>query len=242
VSAGRGSADASVAAAPAAAAGPRHRVAILAGATGLVGGLLLERLCTAPDYRRVIALARRPPALSDPKLDVRPATYEALDRMLADMAAPDHAPIDVFCCLGTTIKAAGSQAAFRRVDHDYVLALGRWAAGVGARRFLVVSALGAAAESRVFYNRIKGETERELATHGLGSLVILRPSLLDGERAESRPGERLMLLLTRPIRAWLPARIRPVRPGDVAVAMLQAARSPRPPALITSDEMQRAAG
>jgi uncharacterized protein YbjT (DUF2867 family) len=227
---------------PTAAAGARHRVAILAGATGLVGGRLLERLCAAPEYRQVIALARRPPATTDPKLVVRAAAYEALDRTLADAAVADHLPIDVFCCLGTTIKAAGSEAAFRRVDHDYVLALGRWSAGVGARRFLLVSALGADPDSRVFYNRVKGETERDLAALGMAGLVILRPSLLDGERAASRPGERLALVLTRPIRAWLPARLRPVRPGDVAFAMLQAARSNPPPGLITSEQMQRVAG
>lgn len=177
--------------------------AVAAGATGLVGSELLPLLCEASEYGRVIALARRPVALVHPKLAVRAADFERLADVLRDVHGARR-PLDVFCSLGTTIAAAGSQAAFRRVDFDYVLALARWAKAAHARRFVVVSALGANAASAAFYNRVKGETEQALRALGLASLVILRPSLLDGERVERRAGERLALLVARPIRTLIP--------------------------------------
>lgn len=214
------------------------RTAVVAGATGLVGTELLRLLTEAPEYSRVVALARRPPAIGSPKLVVRRARFDALADELADLRA---APVDVFCCLGTTIAAAGSQLAFRVVDHDYVLAVGRWARDAHARRLLVVSALGADPASRVFYNRVKGETERDLAALGLESLVIVRPSLLDGDRAERRTGERLAILAARPLRGLLPASVRPVRARDVAASLLLATRAETTPRIVDSAQMHGAA-
>jgi uncharacterized protein YbjT (DUF2867 family) len=217
-----------------------RRAAVVAGASGLVGRELVARLLREPGYRRVVALSRRPLSLADAKLEVVDAAYDRLEAVLHGVTAADR-PLDVFCCLGTTIRAAGSEAAFRRVDHDYVLALGRWARAAHAHRMVVISALGADAGSRVFYNRVKGETERDLATLGLPSLVIVRPSLLAGERAEFRVGERLALLATRPLRALLPAGVRPIAAADVAQAMMNAALSESPPAVVDSAAMQGAA-
>lgn len=217
-----------------------QRVAVVAGATGLVGSELLQRLLVEPGYRLLIALARRPLVLTNPRLVLVDANFDQLDQVLS-RATAEAAPIDVFCCLGTTIRVAGSEAAFRRVDHDFVLALGRWAAHVGARRMLIISALGADAASRVFYNRVKGETERDLAAVGLRSLVILRPSLLTGERREFRFGERAALALTAPLRLFIPARMQPIAAADVAQAMINAAFADRPPAVIESAAMQDAA-
>lgn len=219
---------------------PAQRVAVVAGSTGLVGSELVRRLLAASGYRLVIALTRRPLALGDPRLLAADANFEQLDQTLA-LATAEAAPIDVYCCLGTTIRVAGSEAAFRRVDHDFVLALGRWAALVGARRMIVISALGANAASRAFYNRVKGETERDLAALGLRSLVILRPSLLTGQRRKFRFGERAALALTAPIRRIIPAAVRPIAAADVAQAMLDAASADRPPAVIESAAMQGAA-
>ena len=217
---------------------PARRVAVVAGATGLVGSELVRRLLAEPSYR-VVALTRRPLALADPKLVQVAAEFERLSATLATVTAASTA--DVFCCLGTTIGAAGSEAAFRRVDHDFVLALGRWAAHVRARRMIVISALGADAASRVFYNRVKGETERDLAALGLPSLVIVRPSLLSGGRAEFRLGERIALTLATPLRKLIPARVRPIAAADVAQAMIDAARADRAPGVIESAAMQGAA-
>ncbi len=216
-----------------------QRIAIVAGGTGLVGSELLTLLVAAPEYSRVIALARRPLTQSHEKLQQREADFQKLDAVLADLVRAST-PIDVFCCLGTTIRVAGSQAQFRRVDHDFVIALGRWCRDAGARRLLVISALGAEAQSHTFYSRVKGEMERDLVAMGLKSLVILRPSLLEGERREMRVGERLALLATRPLRRLIPARVRPVRARDVAAALLQAARAEKPPSVIESAQLQGA--
>jgi uncharacterized protein YbjT (DUF2867 family) len=213
------------------------RHAVLAGATGLVGSALLARLLADAGIARVHALTRRPLPPHD-KLSACPADFDALDRALASV--PPGAETDVYCALGTTIRTAGSQAAFRRVDHDYVLALARWAVAAHARRFLVVSALGADANSRNFYNRVKGETEAGLKALPLRSLVIAQPSLLAGERTEWRLGERLALAATRLLRAFIPAAVRPVNADDVAAALVQAAQQDSPPAALASAAMQGA--
>ena len=216
------------------------RTAVVAGPTGLVGSRLLDILLRERRYRRVVALSRR--ALEpEPKLEVVDADYDRLDHVLARVTSAGG-PVDVFCCLGTTIGRAGSKEAFRRVDHDYVLALGRWARSAGAHRMIVISAAGADPASGMFYNRVKGETERDLAALGLQSLVIARPSLLAGQRDEFRLGERLALMATRPFRGLIPAGVRPIDAADVAQAMLDAALTDAPPAVIDSAAMQGAAG
>lgn len=213
------------------------RDAVLAGGTGLVGAELLRLLAWEGDYDRVLALARRALPLSHPRIEPRPARFDALD----DALAGARAGCDVFCCLGTTIRTAGSREAFRAVDHGMVVALARWAKRHGARRFLLVSALGADPRSRVFYNRTKGEAERDARAEGPASVVVLRPSLLDGDRSERRFGEQVSLRLTRPLAGLIPAAWRPVHARDVAAAMLDAARADHPPAVIESAALQGAA-
>ncbi len=197
------------------------RTALIAGASGLVGRELLAMLLASPEYERVVALVRRPGGVQHPKLDERVVDFGALPA-----ADPALVADDVFCCLGTTIRVARSQEAFRIVDHDYPLALGRLAKTTGARRFLLISALGADANSTVFYNRVKGETERDLAALGLPALWCLRPSLLDGRREEARPGERIALVVGRviaPLMGGPLRRYRPVSTKAVARAMLRCA-------------------
>lgn len=218
-----------------------RKTAVVAGSTGLVGSRLVELLSTAPEYARVIALARRAGESGRPTVQWRAADFDHLDKLLADVHGSAATPLDVFCCLGTTIKTAGSEAAFRRVDFDYVVSLGRWAMQAAARRFVLVSALGANAASRVFYNRVKGEAELALRGLGLASVVILQPSLLDGERKEFRLGERLTLAALRPVRALFPRSVRPVLDIDVAATMLQAARAEGPQPVIASAQMHGAA-
>lgn len=213
------------------------RDAVLAGSTGLVGSQLLPLLASAPEYARVFALARRALPLTAPKVVAVPADFDALTASLQDAG---HGA-DVYCCLGTTIRAAGSEAAFRRVDHDFVLALAHWAKARSARRFVLVSALGADPNSRVFYNRAKGEIERAVRAEGPAAVTILQPSLLDGERAQSRSGEQLALRITRPLRGLIPRAWRPVAARDVAAAMLLAARADPAPTLIASAAMHGAA-
>ncbi|GAA5180942.1 oxidoreductase [Niveibacterium umoris] len=200
---------------------PATRTAVIAGSTGLVGRHLLDALLACNDYARVIALVRRASGLSHPKLEERVVDFARLDETA--LALPID---DVYCCLGTTIRVAGSQAAFRIVDHDYPVALARLAVARGAKRFLLISALGAHPAASVFYNRVKGETEHDIAKLGLAELWCFRPSLLDGERAESRPGERLGLALGRfvsPLMWGSLRRYRPIRAETVARAMLRCA-------------------
>jgi uncharacterized protein YbjT (DUF2867 family) len=191
-----------------------ERVALLAGASGLVGSALLRLLLADAGFDRVIAIGRRPLPVIHPKLDAQIVDFAAL---------PAIATTDAFCCLGTTIRAAGSQAAFRAVDHDHVLAVARSASG--ARSYLV-SSVGADTEARNFYLRVKGETERDVAALGHPGLDIFRPSLLLGPRADRRPAEAIAQALMPLVNPLLPTRYRAVDHAAVAGAMLAAARLP----------------
>lgn len=201
-------------------------VAWLAGATGLVGRALLDLLLDEDRVGRVTAVTRRPTGRSHPKLDELVTDLGRLEDELEGRVATH-----VFCCLGTTIAAAGSEAAFRRVDLEYPLRLARAARKAGARKFLVVTSMGADPRSRLFYSRVKGELEVELDTVGIPELHVFRPSLLLGERTERRPGERLAMALARPAQALLvgPLRkFRPIRAEQVARAMLKVALAATP--------------
>lgn len=215
------------------------RIAVVAGATGLVGSELVARLLREPAYRRVVALSRRPLVSPDARLVTADADFGRLHDILR-ASAQDGRLVDAYCCLGTTIRTAKSKAAFRLIDHDYVVAFAQWARDARARRLVVVSAMGADPGSRVFYSRVKGETETKLAALGLPSLVIVRPSLLAGPRAEFRLGERLALAATRPLGALLPASVRPIAAADVAQSMIDAALADAPPPVIESAAMQGA--
>ncbi|VXC81541.1 putative NAD(P)-binding protein YraR [Pseudomonas sp. 8Z] len=185
---------------------PQH--IMIAGATGLTGEYLLDRLLSEPTVARVLAPTRRPlashPHLENPLGD--------LDQLLSTLSGP----VDTaFCCLGSTLKQAGSQEAFRAVDHDLVLAFARRARELGARHLVVISALGADPQSSVFYNRVKGETEGALKAMDWPQLTIARPSLLLGARREFRLGERLAAPLLR----WLPGKYRGIDASVLARAL-----------------------
>jgi len=197
------------------------RTALLAGATGLVGHDLLQRLLADATCRRVTVLARSAPrdTIADARLDWRRIDF-------ARLPEPFPAVDDVYLALGTTIRAAGSEAAFRRVDFEFVVGIAAAARDAGATRLGVVSALGADATSRIFYNRVKGEAEAALRTLGYETLVIARPSLLVGDRAALgqpvRNGERWAMRLLSPVLRLVPAGMRPVRAADVAAALHRA--------------------
>ncbi|SDH26037.1 NAD(P)H-binding [Pseudomonas benzenivorans] len=181
---------------------------LLAGASGLTGEHLLDRLLNEPTVARVLAPSRRPlaehPHLENPVGELR----ELLPQL--------NGPIDTaFCCLGTTLKQAGSQEAFRRVDHDLVLAFAERARELGARHLLVVSALGADAKSALFYNRVKGEMEEALKDQAWPQLTLVRPSLLLGPRSDFRLGERL----AAPLMRWLPGKYRGIEATVLARAL-----------------------
>ncbi|RPI17020.1 MAG: oxidoreductase [Lysobacterales bacterium] len=189
-------------------------VAVLAGATGLVGGECLKQLVADHRYARVVVVTRRDagPAARHAKVEQVVSEFDRLDAVRDRLRDGDHA----YCALGTTIRKAGSQARFRAVDHDYVLRFAEAARAGGATHLSVVSALGASRASPFPYSRVKGETEEDLRRMGWPSLAILRPSVIAGARAESRPLERLGEHVLR----WAPAKWRPVAATDIAAAMI----------------------
>ena len=138
------------------------RSALLVGASGLIGSRLLTRLLAHPEYERVTVWVRRPVSLEIHKFAQVVVDFERLQDYAADLSVDD-----VYVALGSTIKKAGSQDAFRRVDHDYPIEIARIALRRGAQRFLLVSALGADTRSCVFYNRVKGDTETEIRARGV---------------------------------------------------------------------------
>lgn len=200
---------------------PVPRIALLAGATGLVGGELMAQLQASPRYTQVHVLVRRPgpQAGAEPKLTFHTVDFGKLPRRFPRVD-------DVFIALGTTLRDAGSEAAFRRVDLDYVVNTARAARVAGARRLAIVSALGADPKSRVLYNRVKGEMEAAVARLDFECAVIAQPSLLLGNRSAlgqtARPGETWAKRLSAPVRWLIPKRVRPIAAAAVASALLQA--------------------
>lgn len=195
---------------------------MLVGATGLVGGHVLQQALVDPRVTQVVAPTRRPlpshPKLLNPVVDFRrlPAQAEwwAVDALV--------------CTLGTTLRQAGSQQAFYQVDHDAVLEVAYLARRHGTGCMAFNSALGADAASRVFYSRTKGETERDLQAVGFASLSLVRPGLIGGARAESRPLERLAVAFTRLLQPLLPRRWRVVPAESIARHLLRAALQAQP--------------
>lgn len=168
-----------------------EKSALIAGASGLVGGELLHYLLDGDQYDKVVALVRKPLGIKHPKLEEIIVDFENLFNY------KDHFRVDdVFCCLGTTIKKAKSKEAMLRVDVDYPLIIARVAKEMGAKQFLVISSIGANPNSFIWYTRMKGLLEEQLKEVGFHSLHILRPSLLLGKRAEFRLGETVGAFLS----------------------------------------------
>jgi uncharacterized protein YbjT (DUF2867 family) len=206
---------------------PTPRTALLAGATGLVGRALLSLLLASPHYRSVHVLLRhRPPDIgASDKLEIRQVDFA---RLPATFPKAD----DVFIALGTTIKIAGSEAAFRQVDFDFVVNVAHAAMAAGATRLAVVSALGADPTSRIFYNRVKGEMETAVLQIGYESVVIAQPSMLLGDRAilgqPPRGAELWAARLLAPLGWMIPKGVRPIPASAVASALLAAVLDAKP--------------
>lgn len=193
------------------------RVAATAGATGLIGHHLATQLPS--HYEKVYSLGRRPSGIGG--IEELKTDFLSMPQLELDLAGAD-----LFCTLGTTIKKAGSQEAFRAVDFDAVLNFAKWGQKRGATRFFIVTAMGADSKSKIFYNRVKGEVEEALANLGFQELHIFRPSLLLGQRSEVRLGEKvaesvfgvLSFAFVGPLAA-----VRPIDASVVAHAMVRIA-------------------
>lgn len=192
---------------------------LLVGATGAVGQAVLEQALKRRDIGLITAPTRRPLALraaklNNPVLDLSTLTGEE------DFWACDA----VICTLGTTISAAGSQAAFARVDRDLPILIGRFARAAGATRYALNSSLGASAKGN-FYLRTKAAAEQGIIDLGFASSTLVRPSLIDAEREQSRPAEHLGVLLARALKPVIPKKYRAVTPPQIAEALLLGALS-----------------
>jgi uncharacterized protein YbjT (DUF2867 family) len=200
------------------------RSALVVGASGLVGSHLLRLLLEDDTYSCIVVLTRKSLDFEHPKLVERVVNFDQLDQHQDLMKAED-----VFCCLGTTIKAAGSQEAFRKVDFTYVVQIAALSQKNGARQFLLISSLGADIHSRIFYNRVKGEMEAAVKKIPLAAARIFRPSLLLGHRRESRFAETAGIFLVKTFSVLLFGslrRYRGIHAQTVAKAMLGAAEQP----------------
>lgn len=211
------------------------RTVILAGATGLVGREILAGLLADPTVAAVHSLGRRKPAVEHPKLTAHVVDFAALP------ALPPAQ--EVYLALGTTIKVAGSQAAFRAVDYDANLAVAKAALAAGAKRAGLVSAMGADPGSKIFYSRVKGELESALAALPFAGLVMARPSLLAGNRAELgqpvRRGEIIGEALAKAIGFLIPANYKPVAASAVAKALLTSVPAAEGRVVLLSGAMRR---
>ncbi len=191
--------------------------ALILGSSGLIGRHLLDQLVHDPKWNRIIVLTRRHLGLNDTKIVEVIGDSDTIEASAAKLKA--HT---IFCCLGTTQAKAGSQDNFRKIDHDYVVRCAEITHQQGAKRFVFISSVGAKVGSASFYAHVKGETERDLAAIGFETLDILRPSLLLGDRDESRPLEDLgrflapllSVILIGPLRKY-----RPIKGEQVARAM-----------------------
>lgn len=225
--------------APGFAIGKRRRIALVAGGTGLVGRELIHALIAESSVGAVHVLVR--------SRNTELAKRSGVTQHVVDYTQPLPAlppADDAFCCLGTTIKVAGSQAAFRAVDFDAALAFTRASRAAGATRLGVVSALGADATSSVFYNRVKGELEQAVKTLGFDCVLLARPSLLLGDRSAlgqpTRLGERIGAALNAPLKWLLPDSVRPIEARTVALGLMRAVHQCDRPGVFTvpSHELQ----
>jgi uncharacterized protein YbjT (DUF2867 family) len=200
----------------------KTKSALLVGASGLVGRQCLQFLLEEPSYTHIVVLVRRSLSITHNKLVQHVVDFSELDT-LGDYFTTD----DVYCCLGTTIKKAGTQEAFRKVDFDYPIKIAALTQHLGANQFLIVTSLGANPHSRIFYNRVKGEVEEAIGKISFPTINIFRPSLLLGDLTEHRTGEKagafiisgLKYMMMGPFRKY-----RPIQSRDVAKVMVQVAQ------------------
>jgi uncharacterized protein YbjT (DUF2867 family) len=210
------------------------KVALLAGTTGLIGSQLLDLLLASSEYEKVIAISRRPLEKRDQKLNNLVCELRDLPAVLQQVKAQD-----VFCCLGTTMRKAKSKEAFRAVDYDAPVALAKAAKENGAKKYLLISALGANKNSSIFYNQVKGEVEEAIDQLNFDSYHILQPSLLTGPRKEHRGGEEAAQIFYKIFGFLIPKKFASIESIKVAKAMMEYARDEKKGKFIhSSAEMQ----
>jgi uncharacterized protein YbjT (DUF2867 family) len=216
------------------------QTAVVLGATGLVGSILLQKLLNDDDFSKVIALTRKLSEIPHRKLENKVVNFNNPEELRNSF---DFADV-IFCSVGTTQKKVhGDQEAYRKVDFDIPLTIARIGKEKGVKQFILVSSIGANTGSNNFYLRLKGEIENAISEVGYESLYIIRPSMLLGKRDEFRLGENIGQAVMRsasflffgPMKKYYP-----VQAKDVAGAMIEAAREKRKGInIIQYDEMMQ---
>ena len=208
------------------------KTAIVLGATGLVGGHLIEQLVQHDAYTRVVALSRRPLEYEHPKLQVA----------LLDFDNPDPDKIkgdDLYCALGTTLRKAGSKEAQYRIDCTYPYEIGKIARQNGVQQYVLVSSIGASTKTGNFYLRTKGELEQKLTDLDFPGLIIGRPSAILGDRGEFRLGEKIGIFLVQVLKPFVPKRYRGIQAAQIARALIASAvEGQEGTRIIESDQLQ----
>jgi uncharacterized protein YbjT (DUF2867 family) len=210
------------------------KVALLAGTTGLIGSQLLDLLLESNEYEKVIAISRKPLNKTHTKLNNLVCELNQLQNHAAELKADD-----VFCCLGTTMKKAKTKEAFRAVDYDAPLALAKFSKENGAKKYLLISALGANKNSSIFYNKVKGEVEEAIGQLGFDSFHIFQPSLLTGPRKEQRTGEEAAQVFYKIFGFLIPKKFASIESIKVARAMIALAKDEKKGKVVhSSGELQ----
>jgi uncharacterized protein YbjT (DUF2867 family) len=207
------------------------KTAFIAGGTGLTGSELLKILLQDAKYGLVYSAVRTPSGIVHPKLKELIINFDDIPYSLSEIKSVD----DVFCCLGTTIKNAGTREKFRKVDYEYPLAIANWAREIKASHFLCITAMGANEKSNIYYNKVKGETERDISLIDIPAITFFRPSLLLGDRKEKRVGEKVAIIAGKAISFLMTGPLenyKPIEAKDVAKAMVIAAHSQRSDKLV----------
>jgi uncharacterized protein YbjT (DUF2867 family) len=214
--------------------------ALIAGASGLIGKHCLRFLLDEPSYTRVTALVRSKLEITHPKLVQQVIDFDEIETIGEALSAED-----VYCCLGTTIKKAGTQDAFQKVDFTYPVKLAALTQHCDAQQFLIVTSLGADPHSRIFYNRVKAEVEEAVRKIPFNAFHIFRPSLLLGDRSEHRTGEKtgaVIMSVLKPVMIGPLRKLRAIQASDVAKAMVRVAQIKRTGVNIyESDQIQKIA-
>lgn len=195
------------------------KIALIVGASGLVGKALTKELLKSKNYSKIILIVRNKLGYESTVIEERSIDFDQLER---ENLKADH----VFCCLGTTIKKAGSKAQFRKVDYEYPLNIAKRTQEQGATLFAIVTAMGASSSSGVFYNKVKGEIEEALASLQFEHIGIFRPSILIGDRTELRFGESIGQKFAKFFDFLIPAKYKGIQASEVAKAMSDYATNP----------------
>lgn len=205
---------------------------LVAGSTGLVGAALLEQMLTNPEVGKVTILVRRPIDVEHPKLGVKEVDFELID----EKVIPPNVDA-VFCCLGTTMAQAGGKDAFRRVDYEYVVKLAVYTQRQKISQFHMISASGANANSKIFYNKVKGRMEQEVKKLAkIRSIYIYQPSMLLGKRDHFRFGESMGKFFMTILSFLIPKNYKAIRDEQVADSMIRHAMQPKKGAHMVSNK------